>query len=68
MKIVVEYTLPEDDLDFTMARDGWKRWSQLRDIENRIKKWRTDGCDLTAEQILEQIWLDYIPHDLHDHE
>ena len=68
MKIVVEYTLPEDNLDFTMARDGWKRWSQLRDIEARIKEWRTDGCDLTVEQILEQIWLDYIPHDLHDHE
>ena len=68
MKAKLEYTLPEDNLDFTMARDGWKRWSQLRDIETRIKEWRTDGCDLTVEKLLEQIWLDYIPHDLHDHE
>ena len=66
MKIVVKYKLPEDEIEFKWARDGYKRWSQLRDLDEQIRSWRKHGCNLSTEELLERIAIDFLPHDLHD--
>ena len=64
MKAKLEYDLPEDETEFNWARDGWKRWRQLSDIEDKVRMWRKHGCELTTDQLLDQLWNDWIPHDL----
>ena len=63
MKAILEFELPEDNSDFTLANNGFKYWSILSDIDNHLRGVLKYGhkyksVDELAEEVRRMIDID----------
>lgn len=57
MEATLKYTLPEDNYDFECAHNGWRYRSELRDLQENLRRLRKHGYDFTdADMVIEDLW------------
>ena len=64
MKAILEFELPEDNSDFTLANNGFKYWSILSDIDNHLRGVLKYGHKYKSVDELAEHIRDMIPYEI----